>query len=116
MVNDVGSFLDHKGFQKAKSWGEDVNLGGITNSEDVDPIFAQHSLELGDKIGGGRWWGRPEIVDISVFNFFSGVQPAFRNDVGGCISRGGGAISMRDHTLAFLEGKVMMDKVGGVRT
>ena len=116
LVNDVGSFLNHEGFQKTKPWGKDVNSGGVTNSEDVDSIFSQNSLELGEKVGGGRWRGGAEIVDISVFNFFSGVQPALRNDVGRCISRGGRAISIRDHTLAFLEGKVMMDKVWGVRT
>ena len=110
LVNDMSSLLGHEGFQKGKPWRELVGWRGVANSENVDSMFVEDSFELGEEIGGRRWWDRVEIDNISVFGGFSSAQPAFGNDIWRSISRGHGAIAVRDHTFAFLEGKVMVDK------
>jgi len=113
-VDKVSSFLGHERFQKAKPWSE-VDRRSVANSEDVDSMFVEDSFKLGEEIGGRRRWDRAEVVDVSVFSSFSGVQPAFGNNTGRSITRGRGAIAVRDHTLTLFEEKVMMDKAGGVK-
>jgi hypothetical protein len=50
--------------------------------------YLSRSFELGEEIGGRRGRNRAGIVDVAVFHFFSGTQPALGNDVRKCILRG----------------------------
>lgn len=82
VVNNLRSFLGHKGLQQGKPWGKVVDWGSVANSEDVDSIFVEDRFELGEESGGRWWWDSAEIIDISIFKVFSCAQPAFGNDVG----------------------------------